>query len=100
LDVARVDHGLFALRVGAVDLSALLADVATMLSTPSQPVELRCAEQMHVAADEQRLRQCLENVVANGLKHSPRGVPLIVEAYRLGGEEEGDVAVIDVVDEG
>lgn len=99
LDVARIDQGFFALDRQPLDLRRVLEDVARTLATPQHPVLVQVSEEVVAAADEARLRQCLENLVANALKHSPAGAPVAV-SLRKEGHEGGERARIDVVDEG
>jgi signal transduction histidine kinase len=74
LDVSRLDQGLFSLRPGPVDVVALAKEVATSLRAPGRMVEYRGPEELVVIADGDRLRQVLENLTANALKHSPAGL--------------------------
>lgn len=76
LDVGRLDRGLFSLRPQPVDVVALCREVATSLRTPERAVEYRGPEELVVVADPDRLRQVLENLTANALKHSPPGLPV------------------------
>jgi signal transduction histidine kinase len=56
-------------------------------------------DELRVEADPDRLKQALENLIANALRHSPKGVPVDVE---LAGErrDDGAWAVVSVKDEG
>lgn len=99
LDVARLDQGLFALSLQPVDLVHLAHDAAATLGVRAGGVVVRAPEELVVQADPDALRQALENLLANALKHSPDGVPVALEV----GEEEirgGRLAVIGVRDQG
>ena len=74
LDVARIDHGIFALAPRPIDLCDLAAEVASTMSTASQPIEVKVAEPTVAVVDPSRLRQCLENLIANARKHCPEGL--------------------------
>jgi signal transduction histidine kinase len=99
LDVARIDQGVFRLDLAPVDLGALAADVAKTLSTPSHEIHVASMEEVVVPADPARVTQCLENIVTNAVRHSPRGAPVtvIVSKKRT---EEGEAAALEVLDEG
>ncbi len=99
LDVARLDQGLFALSLQPVDLSHLTHDTAALLATRDGSIDVRADNELVVQADPDALRQALENLLANALKHSPDGVPAVLEVS----EEEtrdGKTAVIEVRDKG
>jgi signal transduction histidine kinase len=85
LDVARLDQGVFAVDLAPLDLVALIGEVVATMSTPDRPVELRAAEEVIVAADAARVRQCVENLLANAVQHAPSGtavkVTVSVEDY-------------------
>lgn len=76
LDVGRLDQGLFALRPAPVDVVALAQEVAASLRSPGHDVQYRGPQELVVVADADRLRQALENLTANALKHSPAGLPV------------------------
>jgi two-component system OmpR family sensor kinase len=99
LDVARLDQGVLKLDVQPVDLPEVARDVAHALATPDHPVDVICSEETIVAADSDRLRQCVENLVANAIRYSPREAPVNVIVRRQRGED-GDCGVLEVRDEG
>jgi two-component system, OmpR family, sensor kinase len=79
LDVERLERGIFTLRLDEVDLPALAREVAHTFS--GQGVDLRvdisdtAAERgaTRIVGDANRLRQALENVTGNAVRHSPEG---------------------------
>ena len=99
LDVARIDQGLFRLDASVVDLGAFLLDLAHTFGTDAQPIIVKVPEPIVIAADAQRLRQCLSNVLANALKHSPKNAPVTLHAA-LEIREDGQWARVEVIDEG
>jgi two-component system, OmpR family, sensor kinase len=99
LDVARLDQGVFRIQPEPIDLAALVEDVASTLSTAEQPVRVHAPESVVVAADDQRLRQCLENVITNAQQHSPRAVPVSVTVARTL-TEGGPFGLVEIRDEG
>jgi signal transduction histidine kinase len=102
LDVARIDQGMFELRLGVVDLGALLGDVVAAYHTPQHPLHLRVEEggAVLVAADRVRLRQCIENIVANALQKSPQSAAVSIFAVREPARGLPPRARVEIVDEG
>jgi two-component system OmpR family sensor kinase len=99
LDVARIDQGLLQIEPRPIDLVPLVQDTAGTLSTPEHPISVRPSGPLIVGADAARVRQCLENLISNALKHSPKdgAVSILVRPVR---RETGEFARVDVVDEG
>ncbi|MDP9381542.1 MAG: HAMP domain-containing histidine kinase [Chloroflexota bacterium] len=99
LDVARLEQGVFSLALQPVDLTVLAHDTAEMLQSGKADVRVRAPEELVVDADPERLRQALQNLLSNALKHAPDGVPVTLDV----GEEardSGQWAVLHVRDEG
>ena len=98
LDVARLDRGLFSLVRRPVDIADLARETAGQVGVRGE-VQVRAPEDLIVSVDPEALRQALENLLANALKHSPDNVPVVVE---MGGREtpDGKRAVIEVRDSG
>lgn len=99
LDVARIDQGMFRLDLQSVDLASLVSETASALTTPTHEVRVVVADQVVVNADPSRLAQCLENLVSNAIRHSPRGSPVVVLVNKKS-VEDGEVGTVEVVDEG
>jgi two-component system OmpR family sensor kinase len=99
LDLARIDHGLFQIQTQPLDTASLVQECAEALGTPDRPVEVHVAEPIMVAGDQDRLRQCLENLLANAIKHSPARVPVRIEVSRRR-DHQGDRALIAIADKG
>jgi two-component system, OmpR family, sensor kinase len=99
LDVARIDEGVFRMDMQPMDLVGLVSETAGALSTPEHPIHVKPSEDAVVTADPARLRQCLENLLANGVKHSPKGSPVTVLIERRR-ETDGQRARVAVIDEG
>jgi signal transduction histidine kinase len=102
LDVARIDQGVFQFKPELVDVRALVADVVKVLDSAQHPIRLRVedGEGILVPADPARLRQCLENLVANAIQQSPAAVPVSVFVRRSRGAKQEPRVSIEVVDEG
>jgi two-component system OmpR family sensor kinase len=99
LDVARLDQGVLKLDLQPINLSGVARDVASALATPDHRVDVTCSEETVVAADSDRLRQCVENLVANALRYSPPDAPVDI-LVRREHDERGDYGVLEVRDEG
>ncbi|HEX2658451.1 MAG TPA: GAF domain-containing sensor histidine kinase [Polyangia bacterium] len=99
LDVARLDQGVLRLDVQPVDLAGLARESAHALATAEHDVHVDAAERVVVAADPDRIRQCIENVLSNAIRHSPHGadVNVFVRAQATG---DGDWGVVEIHDQG
>jgi two-component system, OmpR family, sensor kinase len=99
LDVARIDQGMFSMKAQLLPLLPLLRETAGALATPDHPIVVEESEEMVVVADPLRLRQCLENLLANAIKHSPKGGEVTIAAARERRDSEL-WATVDVIDQG
>ncbi|QRO02837.1 GAF domain-containing sensor histidine kinase [Archangium violaceum] len=99
LDVGRLEQGLFSLHPQPLDVMRLVQEVAATSTLPSHEVQSRGPEELVLVADPERLRQALSNLVANALKHSPAGLPVVVEVETRT-RTDGDHVVVSVVDQG
>ena len=101
LDSARIDAGLFNGAFEPLDLVALIEETARTLSAPSQPIDVRvrATGPLSLSAEAGRLRQCLENVIANAIQKSPKdaSVRVVVSSETRDHEEW---AVVEIIDEG
>ena len=102
LDVARIDQGVFQLQPEYFDLGALVRDTAAMLSTPDHPVTVTVqeGEAIELLADRRRIRQCMENIIANALQKSPAQAPVAVFVTLQKSRPDGPLAKVDIVDQG
>ena len=101
LDVARIDRGVFQIDRRIMPVGPLLIETAGTMTTPEQPIEVRIQSdtELVVHGDPARLRQCLENLISNAVKKSPRGatVRILLQSER---RESGDWCRIEIIDEG
>ena len=99
LDVARLDQGVFSLSREPLNLVTLVEETTGVMQTGKLDILLRVPDELRVEADPERLKQALENLIANALRHSPGGVPVDVE---LASErrDDGEWAVLTIRDEG
>ncbi len=94
--LARLDQGR-PLERKAVDLTEVVGeavDAARMLE-PGRPIDLVTPGPLVVTGDRARLRQVVDNLLANVRAHTP---PATAAAVRLAREQE--TAVVEVADEG
>jgi signal transduction histidine kinase len=99
LDVARIDRGVLQIEARPTALVALVEEIGAAIATPDHPIVVRAAEELIVLADPRRVRQCVENVLANALKHSPRDAAVTVQISRRARDGD-DAAHIEIIDEG
>src|SRR5436190_1020923 len=96
LDVSRIDRGAFELDLEPVDLASLARKSAAVLATAEHEILIRASEAVLVRGDAARLRQCLDNLLANALLHSPKGAPVNVFIRAIDdGEPLGQLEVVD-----
>lgn len=102
LDVARLDEGVFRIAPQPCDLAALVRETAAMLSTQEAPVAVTVqeGEPIVVAAEPGRLRQCVENIIANALQKSPAGAPVSVFVRLQKASADRAFARVEVIDQG
>jgi two-component system, OmpR family, sensor kinase len=99
LDVARVDQGLLQLQAVPLDLVALVREVATGLALPDRAIEVDAPPEVVVVADAARVRQIVENVLSNAVKHAPTRTAVRVEVA-LEGENGARRARVRIADQG
>ncbi len=80
-----------------VDLAAIARDAADAFTAadPARPIDLALADDVIVSGDPARLRQVLDNLLANARIHTPAGTPVHLTLRR-----DGQHAVLEVADEG
>ena len=94
--LARLDEGR-PLERKPVELVAVSADAvaAARAVGPDWPVELRAERPVDITGDAARLRQVLDNLLANVRAHTPAGT-----TARVTVSEDGDEALVEVADDG
>lgn len=103
LDVGRLEQGIFSLVSSPVDLVKLAEETALALSTPDVEAQVSGPVELVVTADPDRIRQALENIISNAIKHSPKGKAVTIKlATELQSGLQSDLraATIDVTDHG
>lgn len=96
LDLARIESGLLELHRTTVDLHELVADALEHQGgrAGAERVNIEVPEGTELFIDRERMLHVLANLIENAIKFSDAG-PIIVK-----GGHDGDVAVLEVVDEG
>ena len=98
LDVARIERGILSLTNTTFDVVQLVRASAEALTLPDIEVQVQSyASELTITADARRLQQAIENVISNATKHSPAGVPVVVEIEptRTEAGEQVRIAVVD-----
>jgi signal transduction histidine kinase len=99
LDLKRLDEGLFTLSFAPLDLAGLSREVAQSFGDSSVSLVVTGEPRLVVLGDADRLRQVLENLVANALRYCPPGETVEVRVESQ--EREGVVvARLEVLDTG
>jgi two-component system, OmpR family, sensor kinase len=92
--LARFDAGP-ALDKRPVDLASIAAEAvhAARVVHPDRPVSLLAGDPVIVFADDQRIRQVLDNLIGNAIQHTPDESPVVVTVSAASGN--GQLAVAD-----
>jgi signal transduction histidine kinase len=102
LDSSRLEHGIFALDTQPTDLGELVRQTCAALTTDQVPIRVEAPADLVVTVDAERIRQALENLLTNALKHAPAGTEVTVEVGTEAPamDNEQAWAVITVADQG
>ena len=95
LDLSKVEAGKMELRLGQVDLAALLQGALTMIREPAHQrrVQLSLAVEDGlgpITADERKVKQVVYNLLSNAAKFTPDGGRIGLEARRAA---DGEVCI-------
>ncbi|HEY0136701.1 MAG TPA: HAMP domain-containing sensor histidine kinase, partial [Nannocystis sp.] len=99
LDLSRLGRGSLVVCPEPLDLVMLVQETVDLLRAPNLEITITGPESLVVGGDPLRLRQVLENLLGNAIKHSPTGAPVFVMlAKQARGADE--FAVVSVKDSG
>jgi two-component system, OmpR family, sensor kinase len=99
LDVARLNQGIFVIEPAPMNLVGLVQEVVAAFRSVERPIHVHSPVEVVLTADPSRLRQLLENLLANAVKYAPRQTPITVEV-RLDGREDGPWVLLTVSNAG
>jgi signal transduction histidine kinase len=105
LDVSRLQSGKFSLREDLVALTGVVEQAVeeTRLSAPKRVIRLEQTEKdrpLMVRGDEGRLRQALNNLLNNAIRHAPKSERIDVRLSRANADRGAAHARIEVRDYG
>ena len=87
------------IRMAPIDLAALVREVAEsnipLAARKQQTIAVSVTAAARMSCDGDRMREAVDNLISNAIKYSPLGARIDVSV-----EQEKDVAVISVKDEG
>jgi PAS domain S-box-containing protein len=100
LDISRIEAGTMTMSLEPVHLGSVLADALSLVRPLADAEQVRliahpseCAD-LHVHADQQRLKQVLINLLSNAVKYNRRGGEVSVQCIPLA-DGRIEVAVAD-----
>ncbi len=99
LAAARLEQGIFVASPQPVDLASLARETSEVFATREIRMDVWAPDELIVHADPDRIRQALENLLANAVKHSPEQGIVVIE---VGTEPrtDGEWATVTVSDQG
>ena len=107
LDISRIESGQMTISLEPVRLSGLLRDAITLVKPLAQERKITLtspeaeALDVYVAADRQRLKQVILNLLSNGIKYNRRNGEVRVLVHRSPGNNgDGDLVRLEVIDSG
>jgi signal transduction histidine kinase len=101
LDVSRIDQGVFGIQPRRIELAGLVREVVAAFESAQHSIRVTVqqGDDIHVSGDVVRLRQCLENLLANAIQKSPATGTINVFVRRHHRNLQ-PFAMVEVIDEG
>jgi len=101
LDVSRIDQGVFGIQPRRIELAGLVREVVAAFESAQHSIRVTVqqGDDIHVSGDVVRLRQCLENLLANAIQKSPATGTINVFVRRHH-RNLRPFAMVEVIDEG
>jgi signal transduction histidine kinase len=101
LDVSRIDQGVFGIQPRRIELAGLVREIVAAFESAQHSIRVTVqqGDEIHVSGDVVRLRQCLENVLANAIQKSPVTGTINVFVRRHHRNLQ-PLAMVEVIDEG
>ena len=100
LDISRIESGTMSLSLEPVHVGSVLAEALSLIRPIADEAGVRlrsdpssCGD-LHVRADQQRLKQVFINLLSNAVKYNRRGGEVSVQCIALG-DDTVEVAVTD-----
>jgi two-component system, OmpR family, sensor kinase len=101
LDVSRIDTGVFSIQPRSIELAGLVREVVGTFESAQHTIRVTVqqGDNIRLSGDPARLRQCLENVIANAIQKSP--VTAAINVFvRSRQQDRQRSAIVEVIDEG
>jgi len=101
LDVSRIDQGVFGIQPRRIELAGLVREIVATFESAQHSIKVTVqqGDDIHVSGDMVRLRQCVENLIANAIQKSPVTGTINVFVRRHHRQLQ-PLAVVEVIDEG
>jgi two-component system, OmpR family, sensor kinase len=99
LDVSRIEHGLLRLEPSRVDLASLVRESARAFEVPGTiAIHVEAPLELYIIADASRLRQALDNLLANAVQHTPK--PARIDVAVQPGHAQVEMVDVTIADQG
>lgn len=84
LDVSRLEQGKMPIKPAVCDLTRLAVEVRDALAAMDRErtIEVESAESVKACCDGDLVRRVIENLVSNGIHHTPPGTPVRISVVR------------------